>query len=103
MSGRFLSEGVSSGKINQNGSERGRRTATLPYLCNHDVDEQQAAFQHAPHPARAQVHASALQLGGHPQSVSAHAVGESGRTTPAAENRWNNDGTITKYLQSESF
>lgn len=61
----------------QNGVERGRRTATLPHFCNHDVDEQQAAFQYAPHPARTQIHSSALQLRGHPQSLSSHTIGES--------------------------
>lgn len=69
--------GVSFEKNHQNGVERGRRTATLPHFCNHDVDEQQAAFQYAPHPARTQIHSSALQLRGHPQSLPSHTVGES--------------------------
>lgn len=76
-SGRFsLPEAILSLE-NQNGAERGRLTTTLPHFCNHDVDEQQAAFQYAPHPARAQIHSSALQLGGHPQGLPAHTVGES--------------------------
>lgn len=62
---------------NQNGAKRGRRTTTLPHFCNHDVDEQQTAFQHAPHPAWAQIHAPALQLRGHPQGLPAHPLGES--------------------------
>lgn len=75
---RFLPlGGVSFEKNHQNGVERGRRTATLPHFCNHDVDEQQAAFQYAPHPARTQIHSSALQLRGHPQSLPSHTVGES--------------------------
>lgn len=75
---RFLPlRGVSFEKKHQNGVERGRRTATLPHFCNHDVDEQQAAFQYAPHPARTQIHSSALQLRGHPQSLPSHTVGES--------------------------
>lgn len=61
----------------QDGAERGRPAATLTHLRHHDVDEQQAALQHAPHPARAQVHAAALQLGGHPPGLPAHAIGES--------------------------
>lgn len=68
--GRFFLEN------NQNGTERGRRTTTLPRLCNHDVDEQQTAFQYAPHPPRTQIRSSALQLRGHPQGLPAHTVGE---------------------------
>lgn len=45
---------------------------------NHDVHEQQAGFQHAPHPARAQVPPPAHQLRSHPQSLPARPPGKPG-------------------------
>lgn len=50
-----------------------------PPRRHHDVHEQQAGVQHAPHPARAEVHPPAHQLRGPPESLPARPAGEPGR------------------------
>lgn len=60
----------------QHGAKRGRRKTALTNFCNHDVNEQQTTFQYAPHTARAQIHASAIDLRGHPEGMHALSLGE---------------------------